>query len=401
MASIDLEKIPGIDSLSVESRRVFVRVDFNVPLTPDQAVADDTRIRAALPTIKALRESGARLVLCSHLGRPKDAPDPKLSMEPVGKRLAEILDTEVMLTDDCIGDGARKVARDLRDGQIALLENVRFHKEEKKNEEAFAKQLAELAEVYVNDAFGTAHRAHASTVGVAMLLRDKAAGMLMKRELVALGRLLGEVDRPFVAILGGAKVSDKIGVIESLIGKVDALLIGGAMANTFLAAQGHDMGASLVEEDRLPLARELLRKAAERKVDVILPTDVVVAASLDSTEAETMDGPAAGPGKMALDIGPKSRERFVERVRRAQTVFWNGPMGVFEKPPFDEGTLAVCRGVAEASAFSVVGGGDSVAAVKKTGLAEKFSHVSTGGGASLELMEGRELPGVKALMEQV
>ncbi len=393
---IHLDKIPTIESLEVEGRRVFVRVDFNVPLTPDQEVSDDTRIQAALPTINALRERGARLVLCSHLGRPK-GPDPKLSLEPVGTRLAEILETEVMLTDDCIGDGARKVTRDLRDGQIALLENVRFHGEEKKNDEAFARQLADLVEVYVNDAFGTAHRAHASTVGMASHLRDKASGLLLRKELEALSRLLGEVDRPFVAVLGGAKVSDKIGVIESLFGRVDAVLIGGAMANTFLAAQGNTLGASLIEEDRLPLARELLRKAEQKSVDVLLPSDLIFADSIEATSSSTSEGPSIPDGTMALDIGPKTRESFSERLQISRTIFWNGPMGVFEKPPFDEGTLAVCRAIADAVAFSAVGGGDSVAAVKRTGLTDKFSHVSTGGGASLELIEGRELPGVKAL----
>jgi phosphoglycerate kinase len=399
MGAINYDAIPGIDKLPVEGRRVFVRVDFNVPLTGDRKVRDDTRIRAALPTINALRERGGRLVLCSHLGRPKGAPDPKYGLEPVGARLAELLDTDVVLTDDAIGDGPRKVSRDLRDGQVALLENVRFHKEEEKNDEGFARQLAELAEVYVNDAFGTAHRAHASTVGVAKLLRDRGAGLLMQAEVKALGKLLGEVDRPYIAILGGAKVSDKIGVIESLLGRVNALLIGGAMANTFLAAQGHDMGASLVEGDRMPLARDLLRKAEQAGVEVLLPVDVVVGDSVEATEGQATDGPAAGPGKVALDVGPKSRERFVDRIRKARTVFWNGPMGIFERPPFDEGTLAVCRAVAEAAAFSVVGGGDSVAAVQKTGLADRFSHVSTGGGASLEFIEGRELPGVIVLLE--
>jgi phosphoglycerate kinase len=399
MTLINAESIPGIDSLSVEGRRVFVRVDFNVPLTPERTVSDDTRVRGALPTINALRERGARLVLCSHLGRPKGEPDPKLSLEPVGARLAELLDTDVVLTDDCIGDGARKVVRDLRDGQIVLLENVRFHADEKKNADAFAKELADHAEVYVNDAFGTAHRAHASTVGVAKLVREKAAGLLLHKELTSLSRLLGDVDRPFVAILGGAKVSDKIGVIESLLGRVDTLFIGGAMANTFLAAQGLDLQQSLVERDKLALARDILRQAEERQVKVLLPSDVVVADSLDAGAGESVAVDAIPSGKMALDIGPRSRQNFAERIRGAAALFWNGPMGVFEKPPFDEGTLAVCRAVAAASAFSVVGGGDSVAAVKRTGLADQFSHVSTGGGASLELVEGRELPGVKALME--
>jgi phosphoglycerate kinase len=393
--------IKSIKELPLHGKRVFIRVDFNVPLTPAKGVADDTRIRESLPTIKYALEQGARLVLGSHLGRPKGKPEDKekYSLEPVGARLAELLGgkVEVLLTDEPVGDGARKVVNDQREGQIVLLENLRFNPGEEKNDEAFAKALASYAEVYVNDAFGTAHRAHASTAGMIKLFEVKGAGFLMLKEIEFLGKLLGKVDHPYVAILGGAKVSDKIAVLENLAGRVDAIMIGGAMANTFLKAQGKDVGKSKVEEDRIANAQAFLKKAADKKTEVLLPVDLVYA---DSLEAATGRPVAVGnaPGDlMALDIGPDTVKLYTDRIRKARTIFWNGPMGVFEKAPFAAGTQAVARAVAEAKAVSVIGGGDSVSAVKQAGVADQITHISTGGGASLEFVEGKELPGIKAL----
>ena len=389
--------IKSVEDLDVQARRVFLRVDFNVPLEGGR-VMDDTRITAALPTLRSILDRGGRAVIASHLGRPKGEVIPALSLEPVAQRLAEFLPGgEVVLADDCIGDGARKVVNDLRDGQVALLENLRFHAAEEANDESFARELAKVADVYVNDAFGAAHRAHASVAALPRLMVDRGAGLLMLKELSALARLRNQADRPYVAILGGAKVSDKLGVLESLIGRVDALLIGGAMANTFLAARGVDVGRSRVEEDKLPLARSVLQRALEQKVDVILPFDVVVANGLDADAGETVSVEAIPADAMALDIGRQTVAAFAERAAGAATVFWNGPMGLFERPAFAEGTMAVAHMLAESKAFSVVGGGDSVAAVQKAGLADRFGHVSTGGGASLEFLEGRKLPGVEAL----
>jgi len=393
--------IKSVKDLPLSGKRVFVRVDFNVPLTPARGVADDTRIREALPTLKHVLAQGGKLILCSHLGRPKGKPEDKqkYSLEPVGARLAELLGApyEVVLTDEPVGDGARKVVADQREHQVVLLENVRFNPGEEKNDEAFAKALASYADVYVNDAFGAAHRAHASTVGMVKYVPVKGAGFLMLKEIEALGKLLGEVERPFVAVLGGAKVSDKIAVLENLAGRVDAILIGGAMANTFLRAQGHNLGASKIEEDRLDMARSFLEKAAARKTEVLLPVDLVVAESLEAPKGETCKASAVPEGKMALDIGPATVEAYSKRLAGARTIFWNGPMGVFEKQPFAIGTMAIAKAVASAKAFSVVGGGDSVAAVNQSGVASSLSHISTGGGASLEMLEGKVLPGIKAL----
>ncbi|WP_236605599.1 phosphoglycerate kinase [Sandaracinus amylolyticus] len=395
---MSLEGIRSVRDLPVEGRRVFVRVDFNVPLEGGK-VGDDTRIRAAIPTLRHLLERGARVVIASHLGRPKGAPDPKYSMEPAAQKLAELMGVEVLLADDCVGDGPRKVVQDLREGQIACLENLRFHAEEEKNDAQFAAELAKLGDVYVNDAFGAAHRAHASVAALPKLIRDRGAGFLMEAELDALGKISkGEVQRPYVAVLGGAKVSDKLAVLEALLQKVDALIIGGAMANTFLAAKGASMGKSLVEQDKLALARTIMTRAGERKVDLLLPDDFVVGTGLDATSGRVALPDEIGENEMALDIGPKSLEAFSKKLRSAKTVFWNGPMGLFENEAFAAGTRGIAKTMSELSgAFTVVGGGDSVAAVQETGLADKFGHVSTGGGASLELLEGRKLPGVDAL----
>jgi len=389
--------IKSIADLDLGGRRVFIRVDFNVPLTPAGGVADDTRIRESLPTIKHALERNARLVLASHLGRPKGKLEPKYSLMPVAARLAELLGVDVALTDEPVGDGARKVVADLRDGGIALLENLRFSPAEEANDEGFSRALASYADVYVNDAFGTAHRAHASTVGMTKLVASKGMGLLMEREVTFLSKLLGEVERPFIAIIGGAKVSDKIGVLENLLGRVNQLLIGGAMANTFLRAKGGRLGRSLVEEDKLALARSFLKKAELANVDVLLPRDVVAAAGIKSDSGRAVSAMDVPEDLAALDIGPETARGFADAIARARTIFWNGPMGVFESDPFAGGTLAVAKAIAGTRGLSVVGGGDSVAAVHKTGLADKITHISTGGGASLELLEGKKLPGIAAL----
>ena len=399
-----LEGIRPIRELEIENKRVFIRVDFNVPLDEEGNITDDSRIREALPTIKHALERGARVILASHLGRPKpgkmsDAELKKLSLEPCGSHLAGLLGTDVTLPEDCVGDAAKKVVYDLRGGQVCLLENLRFHAEEEKDDEGFARELAELADVYIDDAFGAVHRAHASVHGMAKLFRDRGCGFLLEKEILALGKLVTSPEKPYVAVLGGAKVSDKIAVLEALLQKVDSLLIGGAMANTFLAAKGLNMAASRVETDKLPLARTILEKAREQKVDIVLPSDVVVGKSLVATSGQSVNVGAVPEGTMALDIGPNSIRDFVERFAKAKTVFWNGPMGLFEKEPFAAGTFGVARALAESSAFTVVGGGDSAAAVYAAGdaVAKKMGHISTGGGASLELIEGKKLPGIEVL----
>ena len=393
-----LQGIHSIRALPIEQKRVFLRVDFNVPLDGSK-ITDDSRIREALPTIKHALERGARLICASHLGRPKKGPDPKYSLEPCAARLAELIGQDVALPEDCVGDAAKKVVFDLRAGQACLLENLRFHPEEEKDDEAFCRELAQLADVYVDDAFGSVHRAHASVHGLAKLYRDRGCGFLLEKEIDSLGKVVGSPDKPFVAILGGAKVSDKIAVVESLLERVSALVIGGAMANTFLAARGKNLQASLVEGDKLALARTLLDKAAEKGVDMLLPIDVIVAAKPDATSGDAVEVDSIPAGKMALDIGPRSIEIFAQRLSGAKTIFWNGPMGLFEKAPFAKGTFGIARAMAESPAFTVVGGGDSAAAVNMAGeaIAKKMKHISTGGGASLELVEGKRLPGIEVL----
>jgi phosphoglycerate kinase len=399
--------IKPVTELAVEGKRVFVRVDYNVPLakpSPDpgggagRKVSDDARIRATLPTLRHLIERGARIVLGSHLGRPDGRAKPEYSLEPVALRLAELLELDVTLADEPVGDGARKVVSDLRDGQIGMLENLRFHPGEEANDDQFARTLASYCDVYVNDAFGTAHRAHASTAGMVKFVSEKGAGFVMAKEIDFLSRLLGEVDRPYVAVLGGAKVSDKIEVLDALLERVNAIVIGGAMANTFLEAQGKALGKSKVERDKLPIARNFLRKAAEKRIAVHLPVDAVVASGIDADAATAVSVDAIPADAMALDIGPVTVDAFRKVLAPARTIFWNGPMGVFEKPRFAAGTVAVARALADNKlALSVVGGGDSAAAIAQAGLADKVSHVSTGGGASLEFVQGLELPGIAAL----
>lgn len=390
-----------VKDVDVRSKRVLVRVDYNVPLDADGNVADDKRITASLPTINYLLENGARIILCSHLGRPKGEVKKEFSLAPVAKRLKELLpNVNIYFASDCIGEEAEKKAAALKDGEILLLENLRFHKEEEKNDPEFAKKLASLAEIYVSDAFGTVHRAHASTAGVAAYL-PAVAGFLIGKELSIMGGALENPERPFVAILGGAKVADKIGVITNLLNKCDTLLIGGGMAYTFFKAMGYEIGDSLLDAESIDLAKQLMETAKEKGVKLLLPVDTVVAKEFAAdAEHMTVAANAIPAGWQGLDIGEKTRELFAAEIKNAKTVIWNGPMGVFEFPEFAKGTEAVAKACAECSGTTIIGGGDSASAVKKLGYADKMTHISTGGGASLEFLEGKVLPGVAALNDK-
>ena len=390
-----------VKDVDVRSRRVLVRVDYNVPLDANGNVSDDKRITASLPTINYLLELGARIILCSHLGRPKGEVKKEFSLAPVAKRLKELLPgVNIYFASDCIGEEAQQKAAALKDGEILLLENLRFHKEEEKNDPEFAKKLASLAEIYVNDAFGTVHRAHASTAGVAAYL-PAVAGFLIGKELSIMGGALENPERPFVAILGGAKVADKIGVITNLLNKCDTLLIGGGMAYTFFKAMGYEIGDSLLDAESIDLAKQLMETAKEKGVKLLLPVDTVVAKAFAAdAEHMTVAANAIPAGWQGLDIGEKTRELFAAEIKNAKTVIWNGPMGVFEFPEFAKGTEAVAKACAECGGTTIIGGGDSASAVKKLGYADKMTHISTGGGASLEFLEGKVLPGVAALNDK-
>lgn len=389
-----------VRDIEVSGKKVLVRVDFNVPMDDKGQITDDTRIQAALPTINYLLKQKAKVILVSHLGRPKGKVNPKYSLKTVAQHLAQVLGREVKFAPEAIGPETTAQVNSLQDGDILLLENIRFYEGEEKNDANLSKALAELAEVYVNDAFGTAHRAHASTAGVAEYL-PAVAGFLMEKELVVMGKALAKPERPFMAILGGAKVSDKIGVIENLISKVDLLLIGGGMANTFLKAQGYEVGSSLLEEDKLGLAKELLTKAESKGVKIYLPEDAVIAEEVSpDVENQVVDVQEVLPEGKILDIGPKTAAKYAELIKTSKTVIWNGPMGVFEMAPFAQGTMAIAQAMAEVEGVTIIGGGDSVAAVEKAGVADRMTHISTGGGASLEFLEGKELPGVAALLDK-
>ncbi|MBI1884369.1 MAG: phosphoglycerate kinase [Chlamydiae bacterium] len=389
-----------VEDLNFKDKRVLIRVDFNVPLDGHLSITDDTRIREALPTIRYVLDHGGKAILMSHLGRPKGKPEPKMSLKPVAARLSELLKKVVKMAPDCVGPLAEERVSKMKSGDLLLLENLRFHAEEEAGDEAFAKKIAQLGDLYVNDAFGTAHRAHASMVGVTHHIAQCASGYLLRKEIQYLDEAVNRPQRPFVAILGGAKVSDKINVIENLLEKVDTLLIGGAMAYTFLLAKGLPVGNSLVEKDKVDLARQLLAKAASEKKELLIPVDHVVSEKLEEgTRTWTVPQGGIGPGQIGADIGPETIRLYSERIKNAKTVLWNGPMGVFELTPFARGTEWIAQAMAECEGVTIVGGGDSIAALSRLELADKMTHVSTGGGASLEFLEGQELPGIAALTD--
>jgi phosphoglycerate kinase len=392
--------IRTIDQIELKGKRVFIRVDFNVPLDEKNRVTDDTRILLSLPTIRFVSEASGKVILASHLGRPKGKKDPKFSLAPVAERLSQLLGEKISLSTDCVGEEVEKQIGGMKEGEILLLENLRFHPEEEKNNGVFSKALASLCDVYVNDAFGTAHRAHASTEGMTRFVKTVAAGFLMMKEVESLEKALVSPEKPYVAILGGAKVSDKIGVIQNLLDKVNTLLIGGGMAYTFLKAEGFQIGKSLVEEDQIGFSLNLLGKA-KGKIKFLLPSDHIAAERMDvQAKREIVKNDKIPSGWVCLDIGPETVKTFSEEIKSAKTIVWNGPMGVFEMEPFSQGTFAIAKAIANSSAFSIVGGGDSVAAVNKAGVADQISHISTGGGASLEFLEGTKLPGIEALRRE-
>lgn len=398
---IQKKSIRDIPKKELSQKKVLVRVDFNVPQDEDSNITDDSRIRGALPTINLLREAKAKIILISHLGRPKGKVKDELRLTPIAKRLSELIGQTVKKVDDCIGEEVEKAIEGLNEGEVALLENVRFYKEETDNDEQFSKKLANLAEIYVNDAFGTAHRAHASTVGVAEFL-PAYAGLLIEKELVVMGQTLDNPKRPFLAIIGGAKVSTKIGVLKNLLSKVDSLIIAGGMAYTFYKAQGYEIGKSLLEEEGLDLAKAFLAQVQSSKKTVLFPVDVIIADNFrNDAQTKTVNYKEIQPGWQGLDIGPESIKLFQEEIKKAKTIVWNGPVGVFEMDIFAKGTKLLAQSIAQSEAISIIGGGDSAAAIEKFGLSEKMTHISTGGGASLEFMEGKELPGIKVLQDKV
>lgn len=392
--------IRTVDQIDLKGKRVFIRVDFNVPQDEKNNITDDTRILLSLPTIRFVSEASGKVILASHLGRPKGKKDPKFSLAPVAVRLSQLLDKKVDLATDCIGEEVEKQIGGMKEGEVLLLENLRFHPEEEKNERAFSKALASLCDVYVNDAFGAAHRAHASTEGITRFVKIVTAGFLMMKEVESLEKALLNPQKPYVAILGGAKVSDKIGVIQNLLDKVNTLLIGGGMAYTFLKAEGFQVGKSLVEEDQIGFSHNLLEKAKGR-IKFLLPSDHIAAERMDiQAKREIVRNDKIPSGWVCLDIGPETVKTFSEEIKSAKTIVWNGPMGVFEMEPFSQGTFGMAKAIANSSAFSVVGGGDSVAAVNQAGVSDRISHISTGGGASLEFLEGKKLPGIEALRRE-